>query len=387
LPTAAGTYTYSYSVNLDGNCTSDTAQVSLVVREGVGQITLGSNGPLECVANTDSIKLTATGGQNVQSYAWTGPNGFTSSAQNPSLLAANNAAGTYVLVATAPGGCQTRDSINVAVTAQGIAPMITIGGGKTNICEGDELSLSVDTIQGATYAWSGPNNFASTDQNVKIANTTVSNAGAYQLVVTVNGCTSAPRTVGPINILTDPDINADAVDAIVNQSMTFNVTTNDTLIAGVPFTISVVSGAKNGTLTNNNDGTFGYQPKSNFAGTDQIAYEICYTDCSSLCGMAVVTIRTEYPKDSCVVPTLVSPNGDGFNDALFISCVSSPPKQGSELIIWNEWGSEVYRKEAYDNSWQGTYNGKDLPDGTYYYVYKRDSDDNNPQKGYFTLFR
>jgi len=37
-------------------------------------------------------------------------------------------------------------------------------------------------------------------------------------------------------------------------------------------------------------------------------------------------------------------------------------------MIYNQWGDQVFHAQPYNNDWQGTYNGDDLPVGTYYYV-------------------
>ncbi|MES2850228.1 MAG: gliding motility-associated C-terminal domain-containing protein, partial [Bacteroidota bacterium] len=36
--------------------------------------------------------------------------------------------------------------------------------------------------------------------------------------------------------------------------------------------------------------------------------------------------------------------------------------------VYNRWGGLVYSNNQYSNQWDGTYKGKTLPDGTYYYV-------------------
>ncbi|MEM6317061.1 MAG: HYR domain-containing protein [Bacteroidota bacterium] len=387
-PTAAGTYTYQFTANLDGNCTSDTAQLTVFVIDGAGVLTLGSNSPLICASSAQTIDLTVEGETNAASYAWSGPNGFMSDEQNPSVPASDTASGTYTLVVTATNGCTSTSSINVEVTMQGVAPEVTLSSASTNVCEGDALTLTAtDTTEGVTYSWNGPNGFMDSTRIVTIDNVMADDAGAYQLRITKDGCTSAPQTVGPINVLSDLTAADDVVDAERNQTVSFSVIDNDELIPGVPFTIEIVSPATNGTLTNNDDGTFDYRPNVDYVGMDQILYEICYTDCPDLCAMATITIRTEFPRDTCIIPTFLSPNGDGFNDALIISCVPDPPKAGSELIVFNEWGSEVFRESPYLNNWQGTYNGEDLPDGTYYYIFKEDNDDQDPIKGYVTIFR
>jgi gliding motility-associated-like protein len=64
----------------------------------------------------------------------------------------------------------------------------------------------------------------------------------------------------------------------------------------------------------------------------------------------------------------ITPNGDGLNDQLYIEGIEKYPD--NELIVFNRWGQEVYRRKEYRNDWEGTYNGKVLPSGTYFYIIK-----------------
>lgn len=64
---------------------------------------------------------------------------------------------------------------------------------------------------------------------------------------------------------------------------------------------------------------------------------------------------------------IITPNGDGKNDFLDISKID--PSQSCNLIVYNRWGSEVYRARPYAGGFDGRdQNGQELPDGTYYYV-------------------
>lgn len=64
------------------------------------------------------------------------------------------------------------------------------------LCEGETLQLSSPAITGATYSWSGPNGFTSSQQNPSaITNVTMNEAGTYSLVINnPNGCTSSVQT-------------------------------------------------------------------------------------------------------------------------------------------------------------------------------------------------
>jgi hypothetical protein len=57
------------------------------------------------------------------------------------------------------------------------------------------LNLTASTVAGATYSWTGPDGFTSTDQNLSITNVTAAAAGVYNVTATVAGCTSTPGTV------------------------------------------------------------------------------------------------------------------------------------------------------------------------------------------------
>jgi hypothetical protein len=169
-PTVSAAGTYTLVVTGANGCTSQaSAEVTL------DDVLPGANaqgGVLNC--NTASVQL--IGGGN-GTFAWSGPNGFNSTEQNPTV----SAAGTYTLVVTGANGCTSQASAEV--TLDDVLPGASAQGGVLN-CN----TASVQLIGGGngTYAWSGPNGFNSTEQSP-----TVSAAGTYTLVVTgANGCTS-----------------------------------------------------------------------------------------------------------------------------------------------------------------------------------------------------
>ncbi|MBU8891446.1 MAG: gliding motility-associated C-terminal domain-containing protein [Bacteroidales bacterium] len=68
-------------------------------------------------------------------------------------------------------------------------------------------------------------------------------------------------------------------------------------------------------------------------------------------------------------PSGFTPNGDGLNDYLKFNGLENAAEY--ELIIYNRWGTEVYRRKDNSNNveWDGKNNkGKDLPEDTYYYL-------------------
>jgi hypothetical protein len=66
----------------------------------------------------------------------------------------------------------------------------------TPVCEGNIIQLSSPVIPGATYSWTGPNGFTSSQAIPSpILNAAAANAGVYTLVLSnPNGCVTAPQT-------------------------------------------------------------------------------------------------------------------------------------------------------------------------------------------------
>jgi gliding motility-associated-like protein len=78
------------------------------------------------------------------------------------------------------------------------------------------------------------------------------------------------------------------------------------------------------------------------------------------------------PIDTVIVPNVITPNGDGRNDAFEIQGLMSYTTS-REVTIMNRYGKVIYKNEAYDNAqpWDGKdQSGSLLADGVYFYVIK-----------------
>ena len=142
-------------------------------------ITTSVNGTVTC---TNTAQLFATASSAATAYSWTGPGGFTSTAQNPVV----SAGGQYTVTATLSGGC-TVVSAPVTVPENKTAPDISATGGALACLPNTTLTAS-STLTGATYSWTGPGGFTSAVQNPA-----VSTVGTYIATVTnpANGCTNS----------------------------------------------------------------------------------------------------------------------------------------------------------------------------------------------------
>ncbi|MBA3664967.1 MAG: PKD domain-containing protein [Bacteroidetes bacterium] len=206
-PAVAGTYTVA--VTSAGGCTN-VATTTVVIAQSPTS-TPNNNGPV-CAGSI--LSLTGSGGGT---YAWNGPNGFTSSQQNPNINNVTTAAsGLYTLVVTV-GTCTAPATTSVTVNPKP-TPVAANNG---PVCSGNTLNLSGNG--GTGYAWSGPNSFISSLQNPVISPVAAANAGVYTLTVTNSfGCTNTITTSAVVNAVPVVVVNNPTV--CVNQ--TINLTSN-----------------------------------------------------------------------------------------------------------------------------------------------------------------
>lgn len=75
-----------------------------------------------------------------------------------------------------------------------------------------------------------------------------------------------------------------------------------------------------------------------------------------------------------------TPDADGINDAWEIDNASANPNM--TVSIYNSNGQELFKSaEGYPKPWDGTYNGRQLPFGTYYYVIRLNDNTGRTFKG------
>lgn len=65
------------------------------------------------------------------------------------------------------------------------------------------------------------------------------------------------------------------------------------------------------------------------------------------------------------MPNAFSPNGDGVND-IYKAKENHKSIVEFHAYIFNRWGQKIYDWTDINGGWDGTWNGKDVKDGTYY---------------------
>ncbi len=186
--TNAGVYTLTVT-NANGCSNTITTNVAINPLPVIAAL----NNPTVCLGT--NINLAANGGNG---YSWTGPNGFTSLIQNPTIANATAAmAGPYTVVVTSALGCT-----NSAVSTVTVLPLPTPAIVSNTPCVGGTLNLQGSGASG--YAWAGPNGFSSAVQNPNINNVTAAAGGTYTLIASVGTCTASITQAVTINTLPTP---------------------------------------------------------------------------------------------------------------------------------------------------------------------------------------
>ena len=86
------------------------------------------------------------------------------------------------------------------------------------------------------------------------------------------------------------------------------------------------------------------------------------------------------------IPSGFTPNGDGSNDVWNIRLLEKFPN--ASVQIYNRWGQLLYEQpNGYTVPWNGKYDGKDLPIGTYYYIIDLKDASQKPITGPITIVK
>ena len=86
---------------------------------------------------------------------------------------------------------------------------------------------------------------------------------------------------------------------------------------------------------------------------------------NSITGCVNSDTVTVFVTNKFPMPNAFSPNNDGLNDTWEIPNIENYPD--CILKIYNSWGNQIFYSKGYQQAWDGTFNGQEIPSGTYYY--------------------
>ena len=171
--------------------------------------------------------------------------------------------------------------------------------------------------------------------------------------------TSLPPISGSPVAINDLDTTTQQAQVVI---LVFN---NDILPLG-PTDFGIVAGTApaGGVVDQIGTGVLSYTPDEGFCGLDSFQYYVCIGE---FCDTATVYVLVQCDSELTFY-SAITPDGDGSNDVWIIEGLYLATEH--QLRIFNRWGLQVFESEDYQNDWGGQWNGKDLPDGTYFYVFE-----------------
>ncbi|MBN2682504.1 MAG: hypothetical protein JXR58_08340 [Bacteroidales bacterium] len=212
---------------------------------------ISSNSPV-CESQSIFLYATNTGGAEV---LWTGPNGFVSNLQNPTISNASDINSGYYKIITS-NSCGSSNPDSVLVNVQDLPDAAGTITGLTTVCEGNiNVSYSISAVNYASgYTWEIPAGAVITSgssTNNILVNYLVGSISGFVKVTPYNSCgngVSSPNLT--VNVIPQPDI-ANAGEDMLNIPSDFVVLGANIPVVGTG-EWSIVSGI-GGSFDNNSE--------------------------------------------------------------------------------------------------------------------------------------
>ena len=426
-PVASPTTTTIYKVVADfgAGCTvNDQVKVTVTVDECPScMLSLDDieSTQVSCQPNPDgTATATVSGGNGTYAYRWKDHTGLEVST---SATATGLKAGLYTLTITDGQGCQATGTVSVQQQSCSFCVLSAQATLETNTACANRATITASSGSG-TYVFSSavgtlvPNGNTATLTDLPVGTHTVEVADATDNTCTTTTTVTVPATTAlalsttsTASACEEPTGTASVAVAGGQApyqyvwSPTGGAQAQVTNLAGGVYTITVTDAAGCSALDTVHvmpigatspvvdlgadtvicegsflilDATF---PGASYQWGDQstqatylVSEAGTYTvTISNACGSTTASINVKIiacqeptPPSKVRMANALTPNGDGQNDTFFVEGIEA--YSSNELFIYNRWGSLVYQTTGYHNQWGGTYQGKALPTGAYYYV-------------------
>jgi gliding motility-associated-like protein len=302
-----------------------------------------------------SATAAVTGGAEPYTYSWN-----SLPVQN-TASATGLTAGLYTVSVTDANGCMISGSATINQPATEIAVGVT----KTDVrCSGgSDGTATAQPVNGSapyTYEW----NTSPVQTTAEAAGLSV---GTYTVTVTdASGCikTALVEITEPAGMTIEPATTPATCPESSDGTITLTVTGGSQ-----PYTFRWTD-----EVTTQNRTDIG-------AGN----YTVEVTDKDLCTKSATVTVDFTGSFSCVVIPDLITPNNDGFNDEWRIKNIELYPE--AEIKVYNRWGKLVFSTGNISaNPWDGTIDGKPVPTDSYHYILRL-NDGSKPISGVISVIR
>jgi len=345
---APGDYTFTAYNNSGCSKTSKTYHVGMQAVTQYPSYTVNST-PACSGQSNGSINISSDA--VVASLRWVNSQG-----QNigSSQLLNNVPKGTYQLYFTDANGCET---LYNTYTVTELQPLSVASQGQVM---SDQCGLKTGAINNIaviggqspyTYTWTDAagnqigtgnslSNLAAGDYHLNIADSRCGSLTVNYTITSQSEYVAAPP-VSDVQLCS----SGDAFISVNNPSSTFTYRLYDDQSNAQP-------------LDEENSGRFKVTISNNRS------YFI--SQLSGSCESSRSEIKVTVGVSAVGIPNAFTPNGDGINDYWSLKGMENNPN--SLVQVFTRYGQKVFESKGYSHPFDGTYGGKELPTGVYYYI-------------------
>lgn len=350
IPSATSSSAGLYSLTVKiGDCSSNP--VSKVVDVvSFSSFAIASTNATNSICVGQSLTLTVNT-EPGYTFQWI-KNGVNITGQTGATLSVTEEASYKVKVTNTSLGCsQETAAVAVTVFTAPVAAFTLASTGCVNNAITFNSTSTVDTRATTVFAWA----FGDTNTSAAASTShtyTTTQSFSPQLTVSYNGVTGCTNAITKtINIVagTTPVITATLPEICPDETSTLSV-----------------AGTFTSFLWNNNAIT------SSIDITASGDYSVTTVDANGCQGSGTITIglktSCEPVSNELIFPVAFTPNGDTQNDRWIIQGVEN--KLDCTMNVYDGRGRKIFEKTGYPvEGWDGLVDGKEVPQGTYYYVF------------------
>jgi gliding motility-associated-like protein len=338
-PTTSG----FYSVTVTAQCASSSAIDTVFVVVPVYQpLEISTSADLSslCPFVEEVFNVSATGGFGNYSYVWTSNGTFISTLD--SISARPSVTTNYIITVSDECGSSISDTITYTILSP---PLLTSINDIPEICPGDSVFISVNATGGFGnyhYYWEATGD--------TVAGIWVKPFSTTSYIVQVSDdCQtfSVPAIAQVIVVKPDADFGIFSQNLIEGLPITFQNLTQNGYVYDWYF-----SDGGSSILIN---------PSHVFESPGEYTVTLVATDAKG-CVDSITKPISIYEEFYVYIPNSFFPDGDRYNDFFSGSFVGV---KWIKMEIFNRWGESLFYTEDQDFKWDGTYQNKRVPDGTY----------------------
>ena len=360
------------------SATSGTASINITAYTTASVSIQPSVGGIVCSGTNISFTAAATNQGSNPIYQWQ-VNAVNAGSNSPTFASSTFADGDVVTcsLTNTSSACLTASTVNsnsikLNITpVSSLVPTVSVTPDVFDGCTGMSLTYTATATNAGNnpvYQWMVNGQGAGTNASTFTSSTLVTGDLISCKVTSSIACSVATATSNTATLTADPyadnsvSITSTAVNNIISPGELVLFTAKSGLTA--TGTTSLVYQWQVNNIDAGSNSPF-------FSTTDLKNNDVitCVLSTSGKCIGTPVVISN--PIEILVITPVVvvntfTPNGDGVNDTWDIPSLAAYPN--CAVSIFNRYGALVYKTIGYPKPWDGTYEGKPLPTGVYYYV-------------------